>query len=186
MSVDPTQKRSGKSRFDPSKKTGLLPVGAQAVPTEARNLSGDTGAMYVVGSQVFRPAQGDGDEFVSEKLGRAREDRVKRKKDRDEEEERLGQLLARDGGLSNGAKALAQVMGSSSGKPGANSTKSAFSAEAVKRIGFDPTASRKTVNDGDLKRKVSIFCMLCVNSESYCLDSWICLTHSRNRLRLPD
>lgn len=159
MSIDATHKRSGGSKFDPSKKTGLLPVGAQAVPAEARNLSGDTGAMYIVGSHVFRPSQSGGDEFVSEKLGRTREERVKRKKDRDAEEDRLNQLLARDGGLSNGARALAQVMSSSSAKPEvtkSNPTKSAFSAEAVKRIGFDPTASRKTVSDGELKRKLDM------------------------------
>lgn len=159
MSGKPGQK-SGTGGYDPSRKHGLIPVGAQAVPSNARGLSGDTGAMYIVGTQVVRPTKGGGDEFVSEHIGRERQEKSKRKKEREEEEEILNQLLTRDGGLSSGAKALAQARASSSGvkqpplKINEKSTRTAFSAEALKRIGFDPTSSKQIASDVDVKRKV--------------------------------
>ncbi|KAG8770329.1 hypothetical protein FRC20_004080 [Serendipita sp. 405] len=178
MSNQSTRARNT-STFDPSRKVGLLPVGAQAVPSDSQNRSGDTGAMYVVGSQVVRSARGGGDEFVAEKLGREREEKVKRKREREEGDERLKELLARDGGLSNGAKAIAQsramttnggthsltkstsltaITASSSSSLGLGNKqgKGAFSAEAVKRIGFDPTASKRVVSDADVKRKLGV------------------------------
>lgn len=146
--------------YDPSKKQGLIPVGAQAVPSSAQGLSGDTGAMYIIGTQVVRPTKGGGDEFVSENIGRGRQEKNKRRKEREEEEERLNSLLSRDGGLSSGAKALAQARASSGGsdyqalKAKDKPTRVAFSAEALKRIGFDPTSSKQVASDADVKRKL--------------------------------
>jgi hypothetical protein len=148
--------------YDPSRKRGLIPVGAQAVPSNSQNLSGDTGAMYIVGTQVVRPSKGAGEEYVSENIGRERQEKSRRQRERGEEEERLNQLLTRDGGLSSGAKALAQVRAATGGVKqqglGTNekSTRAAFSAEALKRIGFDPTSSKQIASDVDVKRKVRV------------------------------
>jgi hypothetical protein len=75
--------------------------------------------------------------------------------------------LTRDGGLSNGAKALAQIRdsknahGTLSNHDGANRlSKGAFSAEALKNIGFDPSANKQATDDAALKRKVSPVSML--------------------------
>jgi len=157
MTAKPGRKSDG---YDPSRKQGLIPIGAQAVPSSSQNLSGDTGAMYIVGTQVVRPSKGGGEEFVSENIGRERQEKSKRRRERDEEEERLNQLLTRDGGLSSGAKALAQVRATTGGSkqlgPRTNekSTRAAFSAEALKRIGFDPTSIKQITSDVDVKRKV--------------------------------
>jgi hypothetical protein len=159
MTAKPGRKSDG---YDPSRKRGLIPVGAQAVPSDPQNLSDDAGAMYIIGTQVVRPSKGGGEEYVSENIGRERQEKGKRRRERAEEEERLNQLLTRDGGLSSGAKALAQVRATNSGakQPGPRtnekSTRAAFSAEALKRIGFDPTASKQIASDVDVKRKVRV------------------------------
>jgi len=157
MTSKPGRKSDG---YDPSRKQGLIPLGAHAVPSTSQNLSGDTGAMYIFGTRVVRPSRGGSEEWVSENIGRERQEKSKRRKEREEEEERLSQLLIRDGGLSSGAKALAQVRATAEGlkhpEPRENDkpTRVAFSAEAVKRIGFDPTSSKQIVNDVDVRRKV--------------------------------
>jgi hypothetical protein len=159
MTAKPGRKSDG---YDPSRKQGLIPVGAQALPPDSRNLSGDTGAMYIVGTQVVRPSKGGGEEYVSENIGRERQEKSKRRRERDEEEDRLNQLLTRDGGLSSGAKALAQVRATTGSakqlglRTNEKSTRAAFSAEALKRIGFDPTSSKQIASDVDVKRKVRV------------------------------
>lgn len=159
--------RGGKSQrsYDPSRKMGLLPKGAQSVPKGAQNLSTDTGAMYIVGSQVVQPSKADigMDEFVAEKLGREKQGQQKRRRERVDEEERLNKLLSRDGGLSTGAKALNQVLGIASKQANGNgaadgnsSRHSSFSAEAVKHIGFDPSGAKHALTDADVRRKVRL------------------------------
>lgn len=116
--------------------------------------------MYVVGSEVVRTSRGGREEFVSENIGRERQEKSKRKREREEEEGRLSALFTRE-----------------SSKPGAKSTvvgesvlevekkdvfaKKAFSAEAVKRIGFDPTTmkhivGKPSIDDAETRRKVCI------------------------------
>lgn len=152
-----------KPQFDPIRKHGLLPIGPQAIPSDARNSQADTGAMYIIGDQVIKPSRGGGDEFVFEKLGREREAKLMRQKGREEEEERLNSLLKRDGGLSNGAKALAQIRNSKTPQDAslnpkgiARTSRGAFSAEALKNIGFDPSANKRPTDAAALKRKVEL------------------------------
>jgi hypothetical protein len=163
MSTGGGRKTSGS--YDPSQKRGLLPKGAQSVPKTAQNLSADTGAMYIVGSQVIRPLKADiaMDEFVAEKLGREKQGQQQRRRERLDEEERLNKLLSRDGGLTTGAKALNQALGINSkgasdadGNTSRNTSKSGFSAEAVKHIGFDPSGTKQAQTDADVKRKVRL------------------------------
>jgi hypothetical protein len=154
----PTQfkrKANNAGKFDPSQKTGLLPSGAQAVPSSSRNLSGDTGAMYVVGSEVIRTSRAGREEFVSEKIGRERHEKSKRKRAREEEEDRLNQLFTRDPNKHGTKAGLAFEK-----EAPPVLAKKAFSAEAVKRIGFDPTTMKQTtkgqnISDADTQRKVN-------------------------------
>jgi hypothetical protein len=156
----PTQfkrKANSAGKFDPSQKTGLLPSGAQAVPSSSRNLSGDTGAMYVIGSEVIRTSRAGREEFVSEKIGRERHEKSKRKRAREEGEDRLNQLFTRDPNKHGTKAVLASETEEKETSPVL--AKKAFSAEAVKRIGFDPTTMKQTTNrqnisDADTQRKV--------------------------------
>ena len=160
---------TGKRGFDPIKKTGLLPASSShAAP---RRDDGGGGATYVVaGATVNTRSDGGlrhfGDEHLAEKLGRRRAERTKRKRDDKIAEATLSRLLEHDGNTgSTGAKYLAAVdkgdMGKKKKKTQASEKecegeeeerrKRPFSAEAVKRIGFDPTS--RHVHEGEDKGK---------------------------------
>lgn len=111
--------------------------------------------MYVIGSEVIRTSRAGREEFVSEKIGRERHEKSKRKRAREEGEDRLNQLFTRDP-KKHGTKA---VSGTKEKEASPVLAKKAFSAEAVKRIGFDPTTMKQTTNwqnisDADTQRKV--------------------------------
>ncbi|OCF40221.1 hypothetical protein I317_05978 [Kwoniella heveanensis CBS 569] len=173
--------QKGKLGFDQRKKTGLLPGGGpQSAPKGIDN--GGGGATYVVGGGVVNTGSlsrggliGFGNEFLSEKLGRNRAGKRKRQLEEQEAERALEQLLERDGGLgggSTGGKYLAilgkekakEVAGGSAGKtvmPASQiERKRPFSASAIKRIGFDPTA-RSGARDGeDAQRRLDAIAAL--------------------------
>lgn len=113
-----------------------------------------------------------GPEYVGEKIGRAREERVKRKRDEKKTDEILNRLLVMNGGgrdtnaAAGTVRKAREVMKSMKSlrckepqgedKP-RKSRKSAYSAETIKRLGFDPaTKGGQEGNAGDmaLKRKV--------------------------------
>ncbi|WVF70401.1 hypothetical protein IAT40_005191 [Kwoniella sp. CBS 6097] len=173
--------QKGRLGFDPRTKTGLLPAaGAQSAPKGLDN--GGGGATYVVrggavntGSASRGGLKGFGNEFLSEKLGRSRAGKRKRQLEEQEAEKALERLLERDGGLgggSTGGKYLALLEkekakepgGSSSGKstmpPSQIDRKRPFSASAIKRIGFDPTARSGQRDGEDVQRRLDAIAAL--------------------------
>ena len=172
--------RGGK--FDARFKTGLLPrAGAQTAPRGIDN--GGGGATYVVGGNTINTnrdaLRGVGDEYLSERLGRGRADKKKRLRDAAETEKALNALLDREAGNSSaGGKYLAVIRkahgelgpgakgkGKGKGKgddlagtgdeEGDVEKKRPFSAGAIKRIGFDPTARRGERNEEETAKRVS-------------------------------
>lgn len=142
--------------------------------------NGGGGATYVVGGQTVSTRdgfRGAGDEHLSEKLGRNRAGKRKRAVEAVETEKALSALLAKDtgvGGSSTGGKYLA-ILRKANGeldKKGKNGRgrngagegeglveedrKRPFSAGAIKRIGFDPTARRGTRDEAETAKRVSI------------------------------
>ena len=160
--------------------TGLKPRdGAQSAPRALEN--GGGGATYIVGGKTVNTRKegsgGFGDEHISEKLGRGRAGKRKRAVEASETEKALSALLQKDGaGGSTGGKylamlrktnpAIAAVGGKGKGKAASGEgeggeegeseeRKRPFSAGAIKRIGFDPTAKRGERNDEETARRVS-------------------------------
>lgn len=161
----------GGTGFDVRKKTGLLPAGGAAVPPRGLD-NGGGGATYVIGGGIVNThrtegsLRGLGDEHLSEKLGRRRAEKRKKKDEERETEEALKRLMQRDGAAqSTGGRYLAQIgvdVGGK-GKKGAQaeeeekSRKRAFSAQAIKRIGFDPTSQFGGHRSEDKSKRVSLF-----------------------------
>lgn len=145
--------RGGGSNYDPRKKTGLLPSSGPGVAPRTHE-NGGGGATYIIGGggvvntgRTDGGLRGLGDEHLGEKLGRRRAEKRKKRDEEKETEEALKRLMARDGAAqSTGGKYLAQIgveVGGKGKKPKAgdevDDRKRAFSAQAIKRIGFDPT-----------------------------------------------
>lgn len=83
--------------YNPSKKTGLLPRDTR----EARQPT------YVDGNRIVRDAAASvGFEFVGEKLGRTKMEKMKRKRDEKEADAKILDLLDKDGGSTQGGKYL--------------------------------------------------------------------------------
>lgn len=156
MSNGFTRRSNSNSKFNPSRKSGLLPQGAQAVPTESRNLSGDTGAMYVIGSEVVRSSRRTSkNDYLTEDIGRENQEKNKRRREREDGELRLSRLFTRKGPDAHGDHVV-PVGGPSDIPP---RPAKVFSAEALKRIGFDPTVVnhmgvKQKVGDEEIRRKV--------------------------------
>lgn len=138
-------------KYDPSRKTGLLPRdGARAAPRGPDN--GGGGATYIVGSGVARIGRTEGaiapigDPDLANKLGRNTAIKRKRKMEEAEAEAALTRMFEKNGdGTSAGAKYL-QALGkapTAEKEPGwEEKSKRVYSAQAIKRIGFDPTGRR--------------------------------------------
>jgi minichromosome maintenance protein 10 len=152
-----------KPAFDPDRKWGLMPSADKASGSNAE------GSTYVIPGHVISAS---GPEFVSEKIGRGREEKAKRRREERETDEMLHRLLGRDGGGDGDRNAAAgavrkarEVMKTLKGdkdakvtKKGKNCRKVAYSAEAIKRLGFDPVVKfGREGTDGDVQRKVCSF-----------------------------
>ncbi|WRT65218.1 uncharacterized protein IL334_002161 [Kwoniella shivajii] len=178
----------GKLGFDPKRQTGLLPAaGRQAAPKGAEN--GGGGATYVVGGGVVNTGsvsrgglKGFGQEYLSEKLGRSRAEKRKRQLEDKEAEKALERLLEREGQSgSTGAKYLSvieqereksdkkKISISKNGKSEKNrdnvgidemERKRPFGAEAIKRIGFDPTSRAGNRDSEDVQRRLEAIASL--------------------------
>ena len=153
-----SHKRSG---FDAVRRSGLLPASGTR---SARGLQSNDGggATYVVSGNTINTHRSDGglkhfgDEHLSEKLGRGRAEKKRRKMEDQMAEAALERLLDRDGKSgSTGAKyltALDKRKGKKGGEDVGEERKRPFSAHAIKTIGFDPT-SRQALRDGEDRAK---------------------------------
>ncbi|KAF8583408.1 hypothetical protein K439DRAFT_1412151 [Ramaria rubella] len=154
-----------KPAFDPERKWGLLPA-------DGGSRSGaESASTYVIPGHVI---SGSGPEYVGEKIGRGREEKAKRRREEKETDAMLNRLLGRDGGGAGDRNAAAgavrrarEVMKSLKGEKtrakdkGKECRKSAYSAEAIKRLGFDPVSkSVQESNAGDVKRKLEVLASL--------------------------
>jgi len=165
---------SSKPNFQ--KKTGLLTAaGPQSAPRGSEN--GGGGATYLIQGSAIRTSsttpgafRGLGDEHISEKLGRGRMEKRKRRIEEKEAEQMLEKLLEKDGGGgggSTGGKYLAALgksmnrgkteKGGGEGKQEEEeeNRKRPFSAGAIKRIGFDPSSKVGQRDIGDKTSRVS-------------------------------
>ena len=146
-SAVPFRKGTNKPAFDPLQKRGLLPSsGSELAPQDA-------GATYIVGGYVLDTTtkHDPSDRYISEHMGREKEARRKRQIEGKEADKRLLEhLMGQETSLTTGAQALR--MAQKQLVAGKNKTgerdegvvkektkKSAFSASALQRIGFDPT-----------------------------------------------
>ncbi|WVQ68779.1 uncharacterized protein L199_006988 [Kwoniella botswanensis] len=172
----------GKLGYDPKRKQGLLPAaGRQAAPRGIEN--GGGGATYVVGGGVINTGsvsrgglKGFGEEYLSEKLGsRSKSEKRKRHLEEKMAEKALQGLLDREGrGGSTGAKYLAVLdkdkeskkkkqkkVGKEDNGGEEIERKRPFGAEAIKKIGFDPTSRSGVGRDGeDIQRRLDAIAAL--------------------------
>lgn len=134
----------GAGRYDPDRKTGLLPANSTAPRAPPFGSDSGGGATYIHGSKIIR--NDTKPEFLAEKLGSGREEKKKRKRDKEEEEEMLKALLGRDGGKSVGAQQLGRALevarGQKQKKDGSkeeqNKRAVAFPLELARKMGFNP------------------------------------------------
>ena len=133
--------------------------------------NGGGGATYIIGgggvvntNRTDGGLRGLGDEHLGEKLGRRRAEKRKKRDEEKQTEEALKRLMARDGAAqSTGGKYLAQIgveVGGKKAKKGngdeVDDRKRAFSAQAIKRIGFDPTLPVGGRGPEDKGKRVSL------------------------------
>jgi minichromosome maintenance protein 10 len=134
------------SGYDPRTKTGLLPRnGARPAPADGG------GATYIVGTGIahtgLQPPGSAGGAFLSERMGRGQAAKRKRQEAK-EAEAALAKILEHGGDNSVGAKYLSSLgvaLGKDKDKDpkeGEPERKRVFTAEAIKRIGYDPSGRR--------------------------------------------
>jgi hypothetical protein len=146
-SAVPLRKGAKKPNFDPLRKHGLLPSsGSQLAPRDA-------GATYIVGGCVLDTTTkyDPSDRYINEHMGREKEERTKRQIEGKQADKRLLEhFMGQESCATTGAKALRMaqeqlVAGKNNPKESEERmvkekpTRSAFSASALQRIGFDPT-----------------------------------------------
>ncbi|WVQ75339.1 hypothetical protein IAR50_004957 [Cryptococcus sp. DSM 104548] len=134
-------------------KTGLLPAHGRIATPRGRE-DGGGGATYVVGGGVIHTGGALGDENVTEKLGRGRAGRLRRKEEQKQAERDLEKLFEREKAIGGGGTTGGQYLNvikrydgkmkekddKDEKKEEEEEKKRVFSAEAIKRIGFDPSA----------------------------------------------
>lgn len=159
-----TAKAAKSKSFDPDKKWGLLPAASSSRPSDA-NGSGGATTTYMFSGHVIK----SGPEYLNETFGRGRGEREERKR-RQEEEVVLAKLLTKDG-RSTGALAVEKArlamkkdkgkavdkgagaeVGSAADPKVEVKRSTAFSAQTMKKLGFDPTA-KAGVSERKLDKK---------------------------------
>lgn len=162
--------------YDPSRKWGLLPkAGVSSSGTRTSSSLGG-GATYVLPGHVIASGRSSGPEYVNEIMGRHKDERRKRIREQAAQDADLKKFLGKDGGQSEGAKALSKareaigkdgLTGESKDKkqkggtdgtdpPSKVPSKRAFSATAIQRIGFDPTAKRVDRKNAESEKIVGV------------------------------
>jgi len=167
MQTSAVPKGAKKQTFDPLRKHGLLPSsGSQLTPWGA-------GATYIVGGYVLDTTtkHDPSDRYTFEHMGREKEERRKRQIEGEQADKRLLEhLIGHETLPTTGARALRMareqlVAGKNKTVEIGESTvegkarKSAFSASALQRIGFDPTLKGRVEKKPkqEAQRKVSIY-----------------------------
>jgi hypothetical protein len=165
-SAVPFRKGANKPTFDPLRKHGLLPSsGSQLAPRDA-------GATYIVGGYVLDTTTkyDPSDRYIHEHMGREKEERRKRQiEGKQADKHLLEHFMGQETSLTTGAKVLRMAQeqlvagknktgGKEEGSMKEKTRKSAFSASALQRIGFDPTLKSGTekMPKQEAQRKVSI------------------------------
>ncbi|KAJ7042899.1 hypothetical protein C8F04DRAFT_56377 [Mycena alexandri] len=168
-----TTARKQKPEYDPRRKGGLKPL---------NDASG--GATYVVSGHIVGGGNGADSMFVSESIGREGQAKANRKLAAREDARVLKALQGRDndgmkavmkarevglakkdaskGGGKDKKKSASSTTQAASATPASDtpakaSTKSAFSAQAIQQLGFDPTlkAGFRRHEDSDIKKKLA-------------------------------
>ncbi|VDB94032.1 unnamed protein product [Peniophora sp. CBMAI 1063] len=167
-----------KTEYDPRRKWGLQPQGGSG-STGGRVDSDSGGATYVISGQVV--SHSTSSLFVNEKLGREAQ-RKDARKEKEREEQELVKLMERDEegmGMVEKARAWTAAQkekeknggkssrdkGKTKDVPGAGtSTGRAYTAETIKLLGFDPSASG--VAGGDATGRAAMLSKLAATRES--------------------
>jgi minichromosome maintenance protein 10 len=183
-------KSSTRDAYDPSRKWGLLPVAGLNPAASKTSASLGGGTTYVTPGVVISSQR---DKALSEVMGRERHDRKRRQTEKEAQERELARLLEKDGGKTGGAKAVTMARQALAAKrtpveskrkgmvttsedilaaielkgSDSRSSRRVFSATAVKRIGFDPSAkpgSSERRHDNDRVVRIS----LCISGTMPC------------------
>ncbi|KIJ47326.1 hypothetical protein M422DRAFT_45867 [Sphaerobolus stellatus SS14] len=163
-----TSNKARKPAFDPDRKWGLLPDESKVGGGSG---SGE-GTTYVISGHVISSSR---PEYVEEKIGRGRAERLKRRREEEETEKMLNTVLGRDGdgvnpnsaagAVRKAREVMKMLKGEKADKKGSSSdsakeagpAKKGYSAEAIKRIGFDPMAkSGRDEKTADTQRKLEL------------------------------
>ncbi|KAE8543352.1 hypothetical protein D1P53_000056 [Cryptococcus gattii VGV] len=131
-------------------RKGLLPP-AGARPTPRGPDNGGGGAIYVIGGGVINTGS-FGDENIAGRIGRNLAEKKKRRQEKKEAEKEFQMLYERERGIGGGTtgglylEALKRKHKKEESSPERDEDeqerKPVFSAEAIKRIGYDPSAKR--------------------------------------------
>lgn len=131
-------------------RKGLLPP-AGARPTPRGPDNGGGGAIYIIGGGVINTGL-FGDENIAGRIGRNLAEKKKRRQEKKEAEKEFQMLYERERGIGGGTtgglylEALKRKHKKEESSPERDEDeqerKPVFSAEAIKRIGYDPSAKR--------------------------------------------
>lgn len=180
----------GKTDYDPTKKWGLTPSSLEPSSVASRtSASLGGGTTYVLSGHVVSHTNATigKREYVHEVLGRGRSEKLKRKRDAAADEEVLQALLGRDGGKTDGAKALEKarnaieemkkpkIKGKDKGKEkevekSEEKKKVGYTVSTLRAIGFDPTARgglQTKLGEEDAAKRVHLISLGCIQ-----LGSW--------------
>jgi hypothetical protein len=150
--------------LDPKARRGLLSRFGAGSATDSG------GQTYIVEGSVFSTGPRAGDQFIGDTIGRDKDMRFKRRREAEEAERDLEELLKRDRDSSTTGgrylEAAERIQNAAKGESAAAETSQSslhkprpFHAAAIKRLGFDPTLShdsKLSLESGQLgKQRVS-------------------------------
>lgn len=143
-------------------RKGLLPP-AGARPTPRGPDNGGGGAIYIIGGGVINTGS-FGDENIAGRIGRNLAEKKKRRQEKKEAENEFQMLYERERGIGGGTtgglylEALKRKHKVEESSPERDEDeqerKPVFSAEAIKRIGYDPSAKRGQFSKEEDQKRV--------------------------------
>ncbi|WVO15712.1 hypothetical protein L204_103373 [Cryptococcus depauperatus] len=161
------QRFLGSSAIGPRTKRGFLPTAKTGTGVAPRWTEDGGGATYIVSGGVVKTGGSSfGLEDVSSRLGRNRAKKRRRQEEQQKVEENLELLFEREkgiGGSTAGWKYLEALRKTSKTTDKYQDTESneneihkrVFSAEAIRKIGHDPSAKKKQFNKEEEKKRWS-------------------------------